>query len=84
MNKKNVFLHIVRAMLTANLSTLTPHASLMFDEDNSTDSENGTSDDIDGEKKESLEKNINTENTQVKHSAAASQEPGMYLFYHII
>lgn len=80
MNDKDLFMYIIRAMLTANLSTLTPHASLMFDEDNSTDSENGTSDEIDGEKKESLEKN-DTEDTQVKQSAATSQELGMYLIY---
>ena len=41
-----------RAMLTANLSSLTPHSSLVFEDGNSTDSDNGTSDEIDGEKKE--------------------------------
>ena len=70
-------------MLTANLSTLTPHASLMFDEDNSTDSENGTSDEIDGERKESVEKNIETEDTQKIHSASPGQEPGRYSIYPI-
>ncbi|XP_046849566.1 unconventional myosin-IXa-like isoform X3 [Xenia sp. Carnegie-2017] len=44
-----------KALLKANLSTLTPHSSLVFEEDNTTDSENGTSDEIDGEKKDTEE-----------------------------
>ena len=62
-------------MLTANLSTLTPHSSLVFEEDNSTDSENGTSDEIDGEKKESVEeKSAVVEDTRERQGATASPE----------
>ena len=61
-------------MLTANLSTLTPHSSLVFEEDNSTDSENGTSDEIDGEKKESsVEQKVDIKEEETQ---GASAQPG--------
>jgi hypothetical protein len=72
----NLSSFISRAMLTANLSTLTPHSSLVFEEDNSTDSENGTSDEIDGEKKELVEENAVFEDNSEREGATASPEPG--------
>lgn len=60
----------------ANLSTLTPHSSLVFEEDNSSDTENGTSDEIDGEKKDGQ----TIENTNQKHHAAVGRkELGMFV-----
>lgn len=71
-------------MLTANLSTLTPHSSLVFEEDNSTDSENGTSDEIDGEKKEPVKTIIEVDNTQKTKGATASEIQSKLLSVHTL
>lgn len=76
-----------KAMLTANLSSLTPHSSLVFDEDNSTDSDNCTGDELDGEKKDRQEKSITEEQDKdvsedkqehrasTSHSGPPSEQP---------
>ena len=57
----------------ANLSTLTPHSSLVFEDDNSTDSENGcTSDELDVEKKENKDKDALEDSQEQDNGATCS------------